>query len=80
MNYLGEVSYIFRHLVPEGEGKVRLSGYGVELQIKSSEYKAQEPVINELHIDYYPNVHYYLFAFYSPSYYSAIFIHNFKYP
>jgi len=38
----GEVSYIFRHLVPEGEGKVRLSGYGVELQIKSSEYKAQD--------------------------------------
>ncbi len=28
-----------RHKVPEGEGRVRLSGYGVELQIKSTEYK-----------------------------------------
>lgn len=38
----GEVKYVFRHRVPEGEGKVRLSGYGVELQVKSTEYKAQD--------------------------------------
>ena len=31
--------YVLRHKIPEGEGKVRLSGYGVELQIKSTEYK-----------------------------------------
>ncbi len=31
--------YVLRHKVPEGEGKVRISGYGVELQIKSTEYK-----------------------------------------
>ena len=35
--------YVLRHFVKrEREGKVRLSGYGVELQIKSTEYKAQD--------------------------------------
>jgi UDP-glucose:glycoprotein glucosyltransferase len=32
--------YIFRHLVPTSEDKVALSGYGVELAIKSLEYKS----------------------------------------
>ena len=43
----GEVKYVFRHQVPEGEGKVRLSGYGVELQVKSTEYKAQDDTMLE---------------------------------
>jgi len=39
----GEVRYVLRHFVGrEVEGRVRLSGYGVELQIKSTEYKAQD--------------------------------------
>ena len=32
---------MLRPKVSEGEGKVRLSGYGVELQIKSTEYKVR---------------------------------------
>jgi hypothetical protein len=36
-----QVVYVLRHKVPEGEGRVRLSGYGVELQIKSTEYKVR---------------------------------------
>ncbi len=40
----GEVKYIFRHFYHPrpNAGKLRLSGYGVELQLKSSEYKAQD--------------------------------------
>jgi len=39
----GEVKYVLRHFVSrKSEEKVRLSGYGVELQIKSTEYKAQD--------------------------------------
>lgn len=40
----GKIKYIFRHFLAnrEKEPKLRLSGYGVELQIKSSEYKAQD--------------------------------------
>ena len=39
----GKVRYIVRHFVSRQLGeKVRLSGYGVELQIKSTEYKAQD--------------------------------------
>jgi len=39
----GEVKYILRHFISKrSETKVRLSGYGVELQIKSTEYKAQD--------------------------------------
>ncbi|XP_006814689.2 UDP-glucose:glycoprotein glucosyltransferase 1-like [Saccoglossus kowalevskii] len=37
----GEITYILRHYVKEQpDHKVRLSGYGVELAIKSTEYKA----------------------------------------
>ncbi|GAB6021676.1 hypothetical protein CHUAL_004257 [Chamberlinius hualienensis] len=42
---LGKFKYIIRHYVkPENRNlqKVRLSGYGVELAIKSTEYKAQD--------------------------------------
>ena len=39
----GRVKYILRHFVDrELDSLVRLSGYGVELQIKSTEYKAQD--------------------------------------
>ena len=39
----GRVAYVFRHFLPHRPlQKTRLSGYGVELQIKSSEYKAQD--------------------------------------
>lgn len=39
----GKVDYVFRHFIQNRpKEKVRLSGYGVELQIKSSEYKAQD--------------------------------------
>jgi hypothetical protein len=40
-NLFVQVVYVLRHKVPEGEGRVRLSGYGVELQIKSTEYKVR---------------------------------------
>ena len=33
---------VWRCLQDEGDRKVRLSGYGVELAIKSTEYKAQD--------------------------------------
>nr|XP_012149315.1 PREDICTED: UDP-glucose:glycoprotein glucosyltransferase isoform X2 [Megachile rotundata] len=37
------ISYILRHYLKDREGKnVRLSGYGVELQMKSTEYKATD--------------------------------------
>nr|XP_054771675.1 UDP-glucose:glycoprotein glucosyltransferase 1-like [Lytechinus pictus] len=37
----GDIQYVFRHYQRESSGvKVRLSGYGVELAIKSTEYKA----------------------------------------
>ena len=36
------VSYALRHVTPSESGeRVRLSGYGVELAVKSTEYKAQ---------------------------------------
>ncbi|CDW52566.1 udp glucose:glycoprotein glucosyltransferase [Trichuris trichiura] len=44
----GELNYVFRHLprlriaFKVGKGKVPLSGYSVELAIKSTEYKAQD--------------------------------------
>ncbi|BES97993.1 udp-glucose glycoprotein [Nesidiocoris tenuis] len=39
----GQIQYVFRHWVKERQQKkVRLSGYGVELQLKSTEYKAQD--------------------------------------
>ncbi|CAL4079899.1 unnamed protein product, partial [Meganyctiphanes norvegica] len=39
----GTVDYVLRHYSKrENSRNVRLSGYGVELQIKSSEYKAQD--------------------------------------
>jgi len=39
----GKVKYVLRHFVSrKTDEKVRLSGYGVELQIKSTEYKAQD--------------------------------------
>ena len=39
----GEIKYIFRpFLTKRSEFPLRLSGFGVELQIKSSEYKAQD--------------------------------------
>ena len=35
----GEVAYVFRHYYYFGsDGKVALSGYGVELAVKSTEY------------------------------------------
>jgi hypothetical protein len=40
-NLIVQVVYVLRHKVPDGEGRVRLSGYGVELQIKSTEYKVR---------------------------------------
>ncbi|MCL4132621.1 UNVERIFIED_CONTAM: hypothetical protein GTU68_020422, partial [Idotea baltica] len=39
----GDISYIYRPFVKvQSPRKLRLSGYGVELQIKSTEYKAQD--------------------------------------
>ena len=39
----GGIIYLLRHYVHDNNlPKVRLSGYGVELQIKSTEYKAQD--------------------------------------
>ncbi|XP_069668834.1 UDP-glucose:glycoprotein glucosyltransferase isoform X2 [Periplaneta americana] len=39
----GDIDYVLRHYVKERPNKrVRLSGYGVELQIKSTEYKVQD--------------------------------------
>lgn len=40
---LREINYVLRHFVRNpSSNKVRLSGYGVELAIKSTEYKAQD--------------------------------------
>jgi UDP-glucose:glycoprotein glucosyltransferase len=39
----GDIDYVLRHYIKEHpKRRVRLSGYGVELQIKSTEYKAQD--------------------------------------
>lgn len=39
----GKIGYVLRHFVKERPNKrLRLSGYGVELQMKSTEYKAQD--------------------------------------
>ncbi|XP_006877381.1 PREDICTED: UDP-glucose:glycoprotein glucosyltransferase 1 [Chrysochloris asiatica] len=39
----GKINYIFRHYLPNpGKEPVYLSGYGVELAIKSTEYKAKD--------------------------------------
>ncbi|KAF5269322.1 hypothetical protein FQR65_LT02624 [Abscondita terminalis] len=39
----GEIDYILRHYIKNREDKqLRLSGYGVELQMKSTEYKVQD--------------------------------------
>nr|XP_022912908.1 UDP-glucose:glycoprotein glucosyltransferase [Onthophagus taurus] len=47
---LGKIDYIIRHFVKERpERRLRLSGYGVELQMKSTEYKAQDDT--QLHDD-----------------------------
>lgn len=37
-----KICYILRHLVPSSETTMNLAGYGVELAIKSLEYKAQD--------------------------------------
>ncbi|XP_045201595.2 UDP-glucose:glycoprotein glucosyltransferase 1-like isoform X2 [Mercenaria mercenaria] len=43
MSSAGKISYIYRHYIQEpSETKTRLSGYGVELAIKSTEYKAKD--------------------------------------
>ena len=45
---LGHISYVFRHRYKPGTGKVQLSGYGVELAVKSTEYTAvDDSVVNE---------------------------------
>lgn len=39
----GDIDYVLRHYIKERPNRrVRLSGYGVELQIKSTEYKVQD--------------------------------------
>nr|CAH7747311.1 unnamed protein product [Callosobruchus chinensis] len=39
----GKIDYVIRHYIQgESEKKLRLSGYGVELQMKSTEYKSQD--------------------------------------
>ncbi|XP_017781204.1 PREDICTED: UDP-glucose:glycoprotein glucosyltransferase [Nicrophorus vespilloides] len=39
----GNIDYVVRHLVKEpSDRRLRLSGYGVELQMKSTEYKVQD--------------------------------------
>lgn len=39
----GDIDYVLRHYIKERpKRRVRLSGYGVELQIKSTEYKVQD--------------------------------------
>ncbi|CAH1979814.1 unnamed protein product [Acanthoscelides obtectus] len=39
----GKIDYVIRHYVQdESKKKLRLSGYGVELQMKSTEYKSQD--------------------------------------
>ncbi|KAM3966578.1 UDP-glucose-glycoprotein glucosyltransferase [Aphomia sociella] len=39
----GAINYVVRwNVKPRGKPKVRLSGYGVELQLKSTEYKSQD--------------------------------------
>lgn len=39
----GKVKYVLRHFVKNlSKEKVRLSGYGVELHLKSTEYKSQD--------------------------------------
>lgn len=38
----GVVRYVIRTYVPKSDKKVRLSGYGVELHLKSTEYKSQD--------------------------------------
>ncbi|XP_057663509.1 UDP-glucose:glycoprotein glucosyltransferase [Diorhabda carinulata] len=46
----GKIDYIIRHYIKKNDSrKLRLSGYGVELQMKSTEYKAQDDT--ELHED-----------------------------
>lgn len=46
----GKIDYIIRHYVQEvEERRLRLSGYGVELQMKSTEYKSQDDT--QLHDD-----------------------------
>ena len=44
----GQISYVFRHYYSPGSGTVQLSGYGVELAVKSTEYTAvDDSVVNE---------------------------------
>ena len=44
----GQISYVFRHYYTPGSGTVQLSGYGVELAVKSTEYTAvDDSVVNE---------------------------------
>ncbi|XP_028131393.1 UDP-glucose:glycoprotein glucosyltransferase [Diabrotica virgifera virgifera] len=46
----GKIDYVIRHYVKGNDSKnLRLSGYGVELQMKSTEYKSQDDT--ELHED-----------------------------
>ncbi|KAF5304487.1 hypothetical protein FQA39_LY09683 [Lamprigera yunnana] len=46
----GKIDYILRHYIKDREDKqLRLSGYGVELQMKSTEYKVQDDI--QIHDD-----------------------------
>lgn len=45
LSHRNEFHYVFRHYLPSGHDsslKVRIPGYGVEMAIKSTEYKAQD--------------------------------------
>ncbi|XP_063681631.1 UDP-glucose:glycoprotein glucosyltransferase 1-like isoform X2 [Bolinopsis microptera] len=42
---LGQISYVFRHNYEPGAGKVQLSGYGVELAVKSTEYNVVDDTV-----------------------------------
>ncbi|XP_050543404.1 UDP-glucose:glycoprotein glucosyltransferase [Daktulosphaira vitifoliae] len=52
----GVIDYVFRHFVKNrSQQKVRLSGYGVELHMKSTEYKAEDDSVvkdkNEMNVN-----------------------------
>uniref|UniRef100_A0A669EAF0 UDP-glucose ceramide glucosyltransferase-like 1 n=1 Tax=Oreochromis niloticus TaxID=8128 RepID=A0A669EAF0_ORENI len=46
----GSVTYVLRHYLPSRGKKVYLSGYGVELAIKSQEYKAKDDTQHLSHL------------------------------
>ncbi|RDD46683.1 UDP-glucose:glycoprotein glucosyltransferase 1 [Trichoplax sp. H2] len=49
----GQIKYVFRHfVVNEDQERLSLSGYGVELDIKSTEYKAEDDTkVDEANVD-----------------------------